>query len=256
MELDLARLAVKDCLDKVDFGGGVLVLTNEPDKFPFDECYFHVFKEPITKVGWARAMWFVVPPLVHTSHMLMIQWDSWVWRTEKWKPQFLDYDLIGAPWWYTDGKNVGNTGFGIKTSRMARYIRDRRWDFPCDTGTEDDLLCRKYRPKLEQAGFTWAPEWLANEFSRECCPPNDDHLAFGFHGAFNFGYVLEHDQLMERARLMFKSPYLMKPANYILKGFCEKNPDIVREVLEEDRKLAKTIDYETGTTIRGQESRP
>ena len=39
-------------------------------------------------------------------------------------------------------------------------------------------------PRLENVGFTWAPEWLAHEFSRECNPPNDKHEAFGFHGAF------------------------------------------------------------------------
>ena len=61
-------------------------------------------------------------------------------------------------------------------------------------------------------------------------------------GHFFLGKVLGHDQLMERARLMFQSPYLMKSANYILKGFCEQNPDIVREVLEEDKKLKGTFD--------------
>lgn len=236
MELELARLAVKTCLDKVEFGGGVLVLTNEPDRFPFKDCRFHKFSGQIDKVAWARAMWFIVPSLIHTSHILMIQWDSWVWRPDKWKSEFLDCDLIGAPWWYTDGKNVGNTGFGIKTTRMARYINDRRGEFPCNTGTEDDLLCRTYRPRLEKLGFSWASERLAHEFSRECCPPSEDHVAFGFHGAFNFGLpgLLTHDELMERARLMFQSPYLTKAGNYILKGFCDRNPAIVKELLDEE----------------------
>lgn len=235
MEHELARLAVQNCIDQVDFGGGIVVLTDRPDEFPFDNCRFHVFRSPIDKIAWARAMWFIVPPLVQTSHMLMIQWDSWVWKPEKWRPEFLDFDLIGAPWWYQDGRNVGNTGFALKTSALARYIFDHRQEFPCDTGTEDDLLCRTYRSRLEARGFTWAPESLAHEFSRECSPPTPPHEAFGFHGAFNFGFVLDKERLKERARLMFKSPYLTKPANYILQGFCANNPDLVKEMADEEQ---------------------
>lgn len=239
MENKLAKLAVEDCLYQAEFGGGVLVLTNDPKAYPFKECRFHIFPGQISKMQWARAMWFTVPPLVHTSHMLMIQWDSWVWNADLWKDEFLQYDLIGAPWWYKDGKNVGNTGFGLKTTRLARYIRDRRMQFPCDTGTEDDLLCRTYRPRLEAAGFSWAPERLAHEFSTECCPPSEDHKSFGFHGAFRFGMALadQHVRLLERARLMFESPYLTKDGSYIMKAFCERHPEIVKELVEEQGSI-------------------
>lgn len=239
MELRLASMAVEDCLRAVEFGGGVLVLTNDPDQFHSKEYQFHKFPGQIDKVAWARAMWFIVPALVHTSHMLMIQWDSWVWDISKWTDDFLGYDLIGAPWWYPD-RNVGNTGFGLKSTRLARYIHDRREQFPCNTGTEDDLLCRTYRARLEQAGFVWAPESVAHRFARECNPPSQDHRAFGFHGAFNFGLVLDHDRLLERARLMFQSPQLTQPNNYIMNGFCDRNPEIVNELLDEERAMELT----------------
>lgn len=236
MEVRLAAMAVEDCLRQVEFGGGVLVLTNDPDQFRSKECRFHKFAGQIDKVAWARAMWFTVPPLIHTSHMLMIQWDSWVWDTSKWTDKFFDYDLVGAPWWYSD-RNVGNTGFGLKSTRLARYMHARREQFPCNTGTEDDLLCRSYRAQLERVGFTWAPERIAHQFSRECNPPSPDHRAFGFHGAFNFNLVLDHDRLLERARLMFQSPQLTQPNNYILKGFCDRNPDIIKELLDEENNF-------------------
>ncbi|HET7377838.1 MAG TPA: DUF5672 family protein, partial [Anaerolineae bacterium] len=169
MEHELARLAVQDCFDVADFGDA-LILTDKPECFPFKDCRFPKVSWS-GKMGWARSVWFDLPPLVHTSHMLLLQWDAWIWDASKWQDRFLGFDLIGSPWWYTDGKNVGNTGFALKTTALARYIRDHREKFPCNTGTEDDLLCRTYRPELERLGFTWAPEKLAHEFARECSPP-------------------------------------------------------------------------------------
>jgi hypothetical protein len=146
-----------------------------------------------------------------------------------WDNDFLQYDFIGSPWWYKDGKNVGNSGFALISSALKRYIYDRRGDFPCDTSAEDDLLCRQYRPKLEEAGFKWAPEWVAHNFAFECARPAQQSKHFGFHGAFNFGQVFEHDELLERAKLMFMSPYIRE--SYIGRAFAQNNPELMQELL-------------------------
>lgn len=237
----LACLALNECLKVAEFGE-VLIVTDNPDKF---WCGLHVNQEPkfhivpdwSDKLGWARSMWYDVPPLLRTSHMLGIQWDSWIIDPTMWRDEFLDYDFCGAPWWYKDGKNVGNSGFCLKSTRLARFLAKNRDKFPCDTSIEDDLLCRKYRPKLEELGFVWAPEKVAYDFSFEGCAGNKPTKHFGFHAAFNFGWVLDHDRLLERARLMFQSPYIRE--SYIGKSFCEKNPSIVKELLDMEASVAE-----------------
>ena len=234
----LARLALEDCLRVAKFGD-VLIATDKPAEFEGLDYKprFHAVEDWPTKEGWARSMWYDVPPLLRTSHMLGIQWDSWIIDPTMWRDEFLDYDFCGAPWWYKDGKNVGNSGFCLKSTRLARFLAKNRDKFPCDTSVEDDLLCRKYRPKLEDLGFSWAPEKVAYDFSFEGCAGNRPTKHFGFHAAFNFGWVLDHDRLLERARLMFQSPYIRE--SYIGKSFCEKNPSIVKEVLDMEASVAE-----------------
>lgn len=230
----LAKLALQDTLKLVDFGD-VLIVTDKPDAFAglSPNPRFKVVEDFPTKLGWSRSWWYDVPPLLRTRQTLNIQWDSWVWDVGKWSSTFLDYDYIGAPWWYEDGKNVGNGGFSLVSTRLKRFLRANRGEFPCDTAVDDDLLCRGYRPALEKRGFVWAPEKVAREFAFECTRPSPTSKHFGMHAAFNFGEVLSPDRLLERARLMVRSPYISKPDGYIWKTFCQKYPDVVDKVLNE-----------------------
>lgn len=236
-EHQLALMAVEECLAKVDFGD-VLILTDRPLEFsPLTRfgapLRIHTVEDWPDKLGWSQSWWYDVPPLLRTAHTLNIQWDSWIWKPELWKDEFLRYDYIGAPWWYKDGMNVGNGGFSLVSTRLKRFLRDRRQEFPCTTNADDDLLCRKYRPRLEEAGFLWAPEYLAHDFAFECCRPNPTSEHFGFHACFNFGEVLPYDRLLERARLMMASPYISKPDGYMWKAFSQKYPDVVEELRAE-----------------------
>jgi hypothetical protein len=225
-EHELARLAVEDCVRRVEFGD-VLVLTDRPLDF-FSLTYFCdpriiTVQDWPEKVGWSRSWWFDVPPLLKTANTLNIQWDSWVWQPEMWRDEFLKYDYVGAPWWYEDGKNVGNGGFCLRSTALSRYIADRRQKYPCDTAVDDDLLCRKYRAGLEGAGFVWAPEWIARDFSYEGCgPPGHPNTApptkhFGFHAMFNWWSVLDRPGLIERTKIALKSKYITK--SYIFRAF-------------------------------------
>lgn len=249
-EHELARLALEDCLSKVDFGD-VLILTDRPLEFasltkftgpgrvesaggngakPRAPVRIHTVPDWPEKLGWSRSWWFDVPPLLQTRHTLNIQWDSWIWDDGMWCDEFLDYDYIGAPWWYKDGKNVGNGGFSLVSTPLKRYIYDRRDKFPCDTAVDDDLLCRKYRPQLEEAGFVWAPESVAHKFAFECCRPSPESRHFGFHAMFNWPHVLEKDRLLERVRVALKSTYIRD--GYMMKELIKCHPEIVTELME------------------------
>jgi hypothetical protein len=258
-EHELARMAIEDCLRVAEFGD-VLVLTDKPEKFTdFDTPFggytkpriegqpylqlprFHIVPDWPDKVGWSRSWWFDVPPLLRTAHTLNIQWDSCIWDASKWSDDFRLYDYIGAPWWYKDGKNVGNGGFSWVSTRLKRFIHKNRNRFPCDTSVDDDLLCRKYRPALEDCGFVWAPESVARQFSWEGCnQPKTETTHFGFHAMFNWPLVLPRERLLERARLALESPYINRPDSYIMNSFRQTAPDVMRE-LEEETKAAKEL---------------
>jgi hypothetical protein len=231
-EHKLARLAVEDCLAKVEFGD-VLVVTDQPEKFGphvASSARFHLVPDWPDKLGWSQSWWYDVPPLLKTNFTLNIQWDSWVWDTSCWRDEFYDYDYIGAPWWYTDGRNVGNGGFSFISTRLKQYLAENRERFPCTTSSDDDLLCRKYRPALEQAGFDWAPEEVAHEFSFECCRPSETSRHFGFHAMFNWPHVLPEDRVIERMNIALASPYIKD--SYMMKSFWYRHPGLSWKLLK------------------------
>ena len=227
----LARMAIADCLRVAEFGD-VLILTDKHEKFDGLDCAarFSYVPDWPNKLGWSRSWWYDVPPLLQTEMTLNVQWDSWIIDPEMWRDEFLEYSYCGSPWWYVDGKNVGNGGFSLISSRLKRYVADRRDKYPCDTAVDDDLLCRKYRPQLEEAGFVWAPEAVAHDFAFECCRPSPTSKHFGFHGIFNWGEVLPRDRLLERMKIAMQSPYIANPNNHFMKAFAQRNPDVLSEI--------------------------
>lgn len=239
-EHELARRAIFDCVRVAEFAE-VLVLTDKPELFP-DFYRIHKVPDWPEKIGWSRSWWYDVPPLLRTKQTLNIQWDSWICDPSMWSDEFLQYDYIGAPWWYDDGKNVGNGGFSLVSTALKRYLAKHRDRFPCNTAIDDDLLCRKYRPQLEREGFVWAPEAVADRFSFEGCgvvgqPPRPFRQHFGFHGMFNWPKVLDEERLMDRLRIASQSEYIFHPDSYMAKGFCSVNPEIakkLRDILAKD----------------------
>ena len=202
---DLTRMALNECIEKADFGG-VITISDRP----LVDGAEHHYVEPFADAEQAtRAMWYVLPPLLRTDHYLIVHWDSWIVNPRKWNRDFLAYDYVGAPWWYGEDKNVGNGGFSLRSTRLANYMAGSSLPFG---HPEDDFLCRRYRPRLEFAGFTWAPVELAHRFSFErtaMCPLKD---IFGFHGMFNGPHVLSPEAIEERVALA--PDYVLRHVHY------------------------------------------
>ena len=180
---ELQELAVRDCLAVADFAAVIR------DVGPIDNV-----------LAWDRASWYDVPPLVKTTHYLMIQWDSWIINPAAWSDEFLGYDYIGAPWWYGDGRNVGNAGFSLRSTRLGHYLADNRDKFPLLQLPIDDRICRLYRP-LMRGDLLWAPDDVAWRFARERTGWERPQPSFGFHGLWNFPRVLDLARLGERIAL-------------------------------------------------------
>jgi hypothetical protein len=209
-EHELASLAIKECAELAKFGE-VLVFTDDMERWwPNADRIVHVEDWP-NKEGWSRFLWNEVGKYVRTSHLLSIQWDSWIVDPEAWRDEFLRYDYIGAPWWYKDGLNVGNGGFSLRSTALQRYLAKHRKDYPCINAIDDDQLCRKYRPKLMQAGFEWATQEVADHFAFECLPQVHEKV-FGFHGIFNWPKVMSAEDCERRVEVAARSPYIRKNA--------------------------------------------
>jgi glycosyltransferase involved in cell wall biosynthesis len=118
---------------------------------------------------------------IETSHLLIIHPDGYILNWKTWDNTWLQYDYIGATWWYKDGLNVGNGGFSLRSRKLLEIISEMELD---NYHPEDDIICRQLRPMLEKQGIRFAPEEVANRFAIEAynTPDNKYRGQFGFHG--------------------------------------------------------------------------
>lgn len=119
---------------------------------------------------------------VDTNYVLIIQHDGFVLNPHAWSDEYLEYDYIGAPWWYESGGNVGNGGFSLRSKRLLEFTA--RENFIEKYHPEDFQICRTYRDYLLNQGMTFAPVSLAKKFSFEGRYRMWDNWngQFGFHG--------------------------------------------------------------------------
>jgi hypothetical protein len=209
---ELTALAVKECLDKAQFGAIQICTDN---RLPFQDADIDsdiIAVSPFASLDEVmNYLWYRVPEHIQTSHALIVQWDSGITSHARWSERFLQYDYVGAPWgWHGDQYEVGNGGFSLRSLRLMRYMAERKQDFPLGH-PEDDLLCRHYRPDLERDGFRWAPNALALQFAFERTGFSGTGRHFGYHGVFNWPRVFSTAALHERTLLMLKNKYLNQP---------------------------------------------
>jgi hypothetical protein len=201
---ELARLALLDTLEFIE--PAQTLIFSDTDLDVVNTLYASV-RPWRTIQEYCEYFWYEVPYLVQTKFFLNIQWDGWVVDPSMWDDEYLNYDFIGAPWWY-DNYNVGN-GTGIRSTKLMRFLGKHRDLLPV-YGKEDELLGRVYRPVLEHQGFKWAPEQLASKFSVECTRPSITSRHFMFHDSFNFPAMLSAEKYEQRLKLMQQNPYIRK----------------------------------------------
>lgn len=157
-----------------------------------------------------------VPNYIETKFAMSIHDDGFPINIHNWKPQFLNYDYIGAPWgaeantyphqYFNNQVEGGNGGFSIRSMKLMRLaqsvmdkitqpmrIRDR---IKAGSFHEDGYICYEIRHFLRANDCTFAPYHLGKLFSLETHledGPNDIETVFGFHGKrhINFETALE-----------------------------------------------------------------
>lgn len=141
----------------------------------------------ITPVGKANeaGKWFFreLPGIIKTSHILNIEWDSWITNPDLWCQEWLEYDYIGARWpWRPEGQNIGNGGFSLISKRLMETVKRLR--LLEESQGLDTEIGTVWRQQLESEGIKYPPTAIADRFSYERTVP--DGPTFGFHGMFNW----------------------------------------------------------------------
>jgi len=124
-----------------------------------------------------------------TDFVQIVQWDGYVTNGAGWRDAFLDYDYIGARWWFREnGRNVGNGGFSLRSRRLLEALQDPEIKA---TDPEDNAICLDNRELLERRyGIRIAPAAVADAYAFEGTRPSGRE--FGFHRLFNFPHF--HDE--------------------------------------------------------------
>lgn len=167
--------SLKKCMAKVDFVS-VKLLTNIDIVVEGIDCI---------NVGGLNSVQdyskFIIRELYKyfdTSHCLIVQYDSWILSHEAWEDEFLNYDIVGAPGLYIDGRQNLNGGFALRSHYFQKAIANDdliQIFHPCD-----EVLCRLYRLHIiEKYKAKYCPDEIAERFSFELREPTKP--SFGFH---------------------------------------------------------------------------
>jgi hypothetical protein len=202
----LAHFAMQKCTQQARFGKMVLItdlakLSDQPD----DQASNQAEDQKVTRLQGID--YIQAPPIKTTkdysnllltglrqyvagTHVLIIQWDSFILHPELWTHDFLQYDYIGAVWPHHPDTPVGNGGFSLRSVKLLEALES-----PTITKRhpEDFCICDDNKTTLEnQFGIRFAPTGVAEQFAVE---RTSWHPAFGFHGFFNFGRALSPEEL-------------------------------------------------------------
>jgi hypothetical protein len=174
--------AIKKSCEGVEWGGVKLVFDYKLDSID----------------KWNEAIIYELPHYIDTDFAMLIHADGYVINPEAWRPEFLNYDFIGAPWplptdtySYRDDqgvlRRVGNS-VSIRSKRLMELVattpKDYFWSFKEKYGNtnEDGYISCHTRSFIEERGCIFAPLEEAIYFSKEApLPENEGIETFAFH---------------------------------------------------------------------------
>lgn len=154
-----------------------------------------IWDESIKDINeWNRKIVYDLHRYVDTDFAMLIHADGYVVRPEGWRPEFLDYDYIGAPWplptdsysYRTPDGEIIRVGNSVSLrSKKLMWLPSRLnlpWDVYYGNTNEDGFLACHKRRSLEMNGCKFAPLEVAKYFSKEHdIPENKGIETFAFH---------------------------------------------------------------------------
>ena len=206
----LAHFAIQKCTKQARFGKVVLItdlvkLSDRPDDQASNPAEDQAEDQKVTRLPGVE---YIQAPLIKTTkdysdllltglrqyvagtHVLIIQWDSFILQPELWSHDFLQYDYIGAVWPHHPDTPVGNGGFSLRSVKLLEALESPAIS---KRHPEDFCICVDNKKLLEgEFGIRFAPAHVAEQFAVE---RSDWHPAFGFHGLFNFSRAFGDTEL-------------------------------------------------------------
>ena len=201
-EPELAHWAIARCLRSTQFSK-VVLLTNL-ERISKQKLGIQYIQAPPIKSTQDYSILLLtdIAQYVEGSHVLIIQWDSFIINPQLWRDEFLQYDYIGSVWPHHPETPVGNGGFSLRSVKLLQAMK--RPGF-IKRHPEDYCICVDNKDFLEsECDIKIAPVAVADYFAIERSAWHD---AFGFHGFFNFGRVLDDAELKAFIKIL--------PASYL-----------------------------------------
>lgn len=217
------RDALNKCTDVAEFGAVKLLSSSEYD-------YDEQIQRLGSKEAYSRFILKELHKYINTPYALIVQHDGYIKNPEAWLNEFMQYDYIGATWWYKDGKNVGNGGFSLRSKKLLELTPSLP---TTKTHPEDEVICRDCRYYLEQRGIKFAPDELADKFSYEGYNKQGQWSGqFGFHGAMalrkppdprKIGFII--NQFLGLGDILFLVP--------LIRYWMEQGHDVIWPIADE-----------------------
>lgn len=171
--------AISESMQLVDFGA-VKFLTNN---FAFDSdekvtiCNIPKIKDI---QDYSRFCMQELTDFIETPFCLLVQYDGYVKNPNKWTEEFLQYDYIGARWWWRHEYRIGNGGFSMRSKKLLDSVKTLYNSGSMERyHPEDDMIGGSWRIPLQEMGVILAPEDVCYKFSVEGEPYTGQ---FGWHG--------------------------------------------------------------------------
>ena len=186
----LAHWAIEECLSKASFAK--VVLLTDLARLSDEKGGIEYIQAPPIKTtkDYSQLLLTGIDQYTSGTHVLIIQWDSFITNPELWDESFLGYDYIGPIWPHHPETPVGNGGFSLRSRKLLKALLD---DQVVKRHPEDYCICVDNKDYLERKyNIKFAPAIVAEQFAVE---RSLWHPAFGFHGFFNFGRVLDDGDL-------------------------------------------------------------
>ena len=196
----LAEWAIKKCLSKANFKEVVLVTDLELVKNQISEIKYIQAPKNSSVENYSKWMIEKLGEFVSGTHVLVIQWDSFIINTKLWIKEFYSYDYIGAIWPHHSNNSVGNGGFSLRSKKLLNALQEPQI---VKGHPEDYYICVNNKKLLEDKyNIKFAPKKIADLFSVE---RSKWHSTFGFHGFFNFANVLNEKELEDFLNIIPRS---------------------------------------------------
>lgn len=178
----------------IDFGVIKLISDKKPDNLP-PQIEFEK-TEPITNIDqWNHRIVYHLTDYIDTEFIILIHDDGFIVNPDSWRPEFLKYDYIGAPWdnkYFLDEQGrqirVGNS-VSLRSKKLLDIPKKYNMPWVTHDGNynEDTQICVWNRKLFLEKGISFAPFEVAKYFSHETkLPELENIIPFCFHNFENF----------------------------------------------------------------------